>query len=326
MTDDYEGDEEPTDPGHTPEPLHGTFTPLWQCTRIPVEWGIEDQVPVGVHFLAGPPKKAKKSTAALAWALMMGGSDCNVFPVHMRNVHRKGRVAIFSPEAEGGILAQAAEEGLAVYGNPEDESIIVADEPWTFRLDTEKGFNLYRKWMYELRPVLSIIDPLNRMHSGDENSASEMMAILGPLGKLAHELHMCTLIVHHITKPPKDAKPDTILSPYDMRGTGALYGMADGVTTITPRKDGFLHFESIFKRAPDVSRTIRLGIWGQEAKEWMSDLDKEVYKRIREAGGADLSSICESLNKDEIEILEVAAKLERNRYVTRDQDYFHIRD
>lgn len=321
MTDDYSDvDEEPTNPGAVSAELHGTFTPLSQCARIPVEWGIEDQVPVGVHFLAGPPKKAKKSTAALAWALMMGGHEVTTFPVHMRNVHRRGRVAIFSPEAEGGILAQATEEGLGVTLSPEDESIVVADEPWDFKLDTDKGLAKYEKWMKELRPVLSIIDPLNRMHSGDENSASEMMAILGPLGKLAHELHMCTLIVHHITKPPKDAKPDAILSPYDMRGTGALYGMADGVTTITPKKDGFLHFESVFKRAPDVSRTIRLGIWGQEAREWMSELDKEVYKRIKEAGGADLSDICGSMSKDETEILDVTAKLLRNRFITGDKD------
>lgn len=313
MSPDLE-DEEDTNPGAAPEPLHGTFTPLWQCSRIPVEWVIKDQLPVGTHFMAGPPKKAKKSTAALAQALMVSGQETNVFPHHMREVERIGRVVIFSPEAEGGILRQAAEDGLGVHGDEHDESIVVADEPWEFKLDTERGFKKFDHWLREIRPALGIVDPLNRMHSSDENSASEMMALLGPMGKLAHELHMCLLIIHHITKPPKDAKPDTNLSPYDMRGTGAMYGMADGVTTITPKKDGFLHFESIFKRAPDIARTIRLGTWGQEAREWMSDLDKEVYKRIKESG-AGTKELVEVLNKDEDTINESITKLKRNRYI-----------
>lgn len=306
---------DPDDSDDTPqeEPLHGHWTPLSQCSRIEVEWLIKNQLPIGTHFLVGPPKKARKSTAALAQALMVSGKSINAFPSHMREVERTGRVAILSPEAEGGILRQAAEDGLGIELDPYDESIVVADDPWEFRLDSERGRRNFMGWMRDLKPVLAVIDPLNRLHSANENDASEMMMILGPLGMLAHELRMCLLIIHHITKPPKDAKPDANLSPYDMRGTGALYGMADGVTTITPKKERFLHFDSVFKRAEDYSRTIRLGIWGEEAKEWMSDLDKEVYKRVKDGLGEE--ELAEALGKDTDDITLSLEKLRRNRYL-----------
>lgn len=297
-----------------PEPIHGVFTPLWQHERREVNWVIPNQLPVGMHFMAGSPKKSKKSTLALAQALMVAGHKHKVLPFHMSHELDKNEVMVFSHEAEGGILRQAAEDGLGIIGEYSDESILVADEPWTFRLDEETGRKRLINWMEERRPRLVIIDPLNRQQNADENSASEMTAILGPLGKVAHELQLCILIIHHISKPSKD-NGDKAVTPYDMRGTSALYGMADGITTVTPRKGGFLQLDSVFKRADDFSRTIRLGIWGEVAKEWLSDLDNAVLNRLRQTRTSELESLADDLSKDSIEVQEALTKLERNHLV-----------
>ena len=57
-----------------------------------------------------------------------------------------------------------------------------------------------------LRPVLTIIDPLVRLHAADENRVNEMTPVMEELQRLT-ELGTAVLLVHHVSKRSGTRQP-----------------------------------------------------------------------------------------------------------------------
>jgi RecA-family ATPase len=57
-----------------------------------------------------------------------------------------------------------------------------------------------RKTVFDLKPRLLILDPLVRLHRGDENSALAISELLGVLRSLQRDLHVAVVLVHHVRK------------------------------------------------------------------------------------------------------------------------------
>lgn len=259
------------------EELVGVWTDVGDAHKEPPRFIIEGVLPSGIVFLSGPPK-AKKTTLELMLALLVAGyNNLKSLPAEMQEVLQTGRVMVMSAEHSAGELRYMIEDGMGVRVK-NDKSILIAEDPWLWRLDDEDGMQRLLGWLQDLKPLLFIIDPLVNFHEVDENSSGEMVRLLRPIRKWAKDNDSCFMVVHHVPKKKSDDK--TTYKAGEMRGTGALLGMADGVLTLTGVSDDMTHIEAVYKRGRAWQRTVRLGVWGDEMVEGES---KPVVSGVGEA-------------------------------------------
>jgi len=68
------------------------------------------------------------------------------------------------------------------------------------RLDSDEDRQALDSTINELRPRLLVLDPLIRLHSADENSATEIARVLSFLRDLQRKYATAVLVVHHARK------------------------------------------------------------------------------------------------------------------------------
>lgn len=266
------------DLNHPFTPVAGTFTDMFRASKKPPEFIVEGLLPAGLVVMVGPPKEAFKSTISMALANMVAGFECKALPSEYKAV-RTGPVMVFSYEADAGELRTITEEGLGVKGKA-DESILIAEEPDTFRLDDEQAVEQMLFWLNERRPKLVILDPLANFHSFEEKDATKMIQILSPLRRWAKLNDSCFLVVHHTRKLNEDRN----YRADDARGSSAIFGLCDGIIIVSPSKDKLtVTLDCKFKRAPASTRTIQLGAWDFKGRggEPLRDLDKVILNAVK---------------------------------------------
>lgn len=227
----------------------------------------------------------------------------------------EGVALVFSAEAEAGELRHMCEVGMGLRIN-NNESILIADDPWLFRLDDPApgGWPRMKQWLDIIKPKLVILDPLRDFHNADENDAGEMNRLLRPIRQWAMKNEAAFVVVHH-TKKPGDGH--THFKSSDMRGTSALFGIADGAITCTPieGKPNALHVEAIFKKAKGWSSKIQMAIYenkGEMAGEVLSPLDTAVLFGTTSGVSVSVVDLAATLKKDVGLILKSLKLLERN--------------
>lgn len=258
---------------HEPlEPIEGTFTDVGRATRKPPRWVVEPILPEGLVIMAGPPKESYKSTIIMALACLITDHKHKALPADWER-RVDGPVMVLSHEADPGELRFTIEEGLGVKLR-KDESILVADRPEEFRLDEEGGTEELMKWLRSREPILCIIDPLANFHSLEEKDAGQMVRMLAPLRRWAKEEQACVVLVHHTRKLDEDRQ----LRASDVRGSSAMFGLADGLILLSPMQTDYqIVFDVKPKRGRHFTQTVNLGIWdnkGQQGKVPLVGLDK----------------------------------------------------
>lgn len=237
------------------------FTDLSEAVRRPPEWVIPNVLPVGLVILGAPPKTFK-STITAALACVVTRHQVEALPRSLRQPGLHGKAYIFSYEADAGELRDMVETGLKVKLEA-DSNIYVADDPFVWRLDDPDS---RKKLLAELdadeenKPRLVVLDPLVNFHSLDEKDAGDMVRMIAPLRRWAINNEATILLVHHTRKP---SESHTTYDALDLRGSGALFGLVDGVIMLTPKKNA-THFKAVFKRGQSWEADIRLGIFGAE--------------------------------------------------------------
>jgi hypothetical protein len=227
--------------------------------------------------VAGPPK-AYKSAVELAAVLTVCGVPNGVLPADLALCKEPGRVLMLSGEATPGVLRHTAQVGFGV-DVPNDMRFLSMHDPWRWRLDQREDVTELLNWAVELDARLICIDPLRNFHSVDENDSGGMIRMLQPLQQWAMKHKRAVLIVHHSKKlgESKDGSK-RMANADDMRGTSALFGLADAVLTVTPMNGkGLIHVQAILKRGEQWERTIQLGIWGQTSNETIDSETKMVF-------------------------------------------------
>jgi len=285
--------------------IDGVWTDLFAARRKPVQWIIGDLLTTGLAWVVGPPKDAKKSTQALGMGLLVAGYGCSIYPAFMCAPAVDSQVYIISAEADAGELRDMAEGVLGVKGIAK-EAILVADDPWEFQLDTDKGMNLLASELEKRLPKLVILDPFVELHSQDENDAVAVVKILKPIRDWAKRNDSCVLVVHH---PRKLAQDQVKFKRQDARGSGAIAGKADTHLTISPM--GSYHtIEAVFKRARGWTRDLVLGLDGEVAQEVITSDDRKVM----DAWGpdVDIDALARILKMPPSSVRESVAKLARN--------------
>lgn len=287
------------------------FDDLAEAAIIEPRWVIKDLLPVGITLLASPPK-AGKSTITLATACLVAEYVCKALPAFLSEVHAPGPVMVFSAEAMAGELRYMVETGLGVKLKP-DAGILVAKRPEEYRIDQPAGVKKLMHWLRARQPKLAILDPLRNFHDEDENDAGQMLRMLAPLRRWAVDHDSSFVVVHH-TKKLQEGQ--TQATANDMRGTSAMFGVADGVLIATPRaKEGEIVIDATFKRAKGWCRPMVIGSYdnaGSGGSEVITDFDHKVYGCLALGVCATVEEVAAQMNAKTNQVREALLKLARN--------------
>lgn len=149
-----------------------------------------------VGLLAGCPKSNKTWAAIdIAISVASGTKALENFPVP-----KPGRVVFFAAEDPQVFLRErfeaiAARRGLAF----KTLDVHLIDVP-VMRLDDARDQLRLIHTLETLRPRLLVLDPLVRIHTMEENSASEISVLLSFLRSIERKLETAVLLVHHTRK------------------------------------------------------------------------------------------------------------------------------
>lgn len=233
------------------------FVDLGSAQKRDPQWLIKNLVPPGLVFIGAPPKSSK-STMSIAIALLVAGYKCKALPPTLSEVELGGTVMMFSYEADAGELRWIAEEGLGVKVK-DNGGILVCEEPSEFQLDNERGMSRLLHWLNVCDPRLVILDPLRNFHSADENDSGAMSRLLSPIRHWALSHEACVMVVHHAKKLNEDKQH---YDSSDLRGSSAMFGMANGVLIFTPRGEGQMYIKATFKRGAGWEKTVSFAAYG----------------------------------------------------------------
>jgi len=148
----------------------------------------------------------------------------------------------FQVKSSGPVLVFLAEDGFAAVRN-RIEAIcshrrldinmldLYAITEQIIRLDLAGDQQRLEATVKALRPKLLVLDPLVRMHSGDENSAADISLLLGFLRQLQRTYDTAIILVHHASKKHR-AQPGQAL-----RGSSDLHAFGDSNAYLTRKND-----------------------------------------------------------------------------------------
>ena len=261
------------------DPPESVWTDVGEAEYEEPEWVVENILPVGITFIAGPPK-SYKSTVELALLLTACGVENTVMPPDLSQCREPGRVMMLSMEAQAGALRHTAKHGFNT-DIPSDMRFLCMSDPWRFRLDQKQDVQELLGWVTELDAKVLAIDPLRNCHSLDENDSGGMVMMLQPVQQWAVKNRKSVVIVHHSKKLGEERDGGKrMANANDMRGSSALFGLADAVLTITGKGKGLVHIDAIMKRGEAWQRTIQLGIWGMSGVESITEDVRAVFDLV----------------------------------------------
>lgn len=238
-------------------------------TRVAPDWVITNWLKRrNTGFILGEPKRACKSWLLLnlAWELSEGKpawgikhtKDGYLFPTS-----RPMRTVYFTQEDTDDDFHDRA---LLHFSRGREDN----DRLWISTKDLSRIFTspagraaLSRELddvVAKAGPIdLIILDPMRRMHDGNENDSQVISAMFTEIDKYHNRYNCATIFAHHTIKPPRDSMSTfDMTSPQAGRGSGDIYGGGDAFIVVKPvnvgrgrpsrlRRHLELHFET--KRA-----------------------------------------------------------------------------
>ncbi len=208
----------PADAARTPLILIGPMELLQ--VPAPPRWLIADLwVGEGVGIIGAAPK-SYKTWIALEMALAVSsGTPCF------------GRFGV--PEA-GPVIAFFAEDSLAAIrerilavciarGLDLERLPFHLVSSSTLRLDSREDQERLRDVIAQIRPRLVVLDPLVRLHAGDENDSGHIGRLLGFLRSLQRDFGTAIVLTHHNRKTHSIGAPEG----QGLRGSGDLHAWTD---------------------------------------------------------------------------------------------------
>lgn len=187
----------------------------------------------GVGIIGGHPKVGKSWLGLDLAVSVASGTPC--FGHYA--VEDPGPVLVFLAEdAPGAVRARieglCKHRGLALDALP----VTVVDAP-VLRLDTPGDQRRLRTKIAQMRPRLLVLDPLVRLHGGNENSAQTIAALLGFLRELQRTYGVAIVLAHHLSKRASSHPGQALRGSGDLHawGDSNLYlDRQDGLIVVTP--------------------------------------------------------------------------------------------
>lgn len=299
---------------------------LGQAEHKPPNWVVPDLLMAGMTVVGGPPKSGK-STFTYGMIATVVGLPCVAYPPWMRNVRNRGPVCVLSAEASASVIRYDIEKQLRC-PVPDDVEVHVSEDPWDFQLDgvpdaegLTQGQRKLLEWLEWYRPALTVLDPWRDYTDADENDAGQVVRTLRPIRDWHEKNDAAMLLVHHTTKKPHDART-TRNTPQDLRGSGALFGKADGVLMFTPRGDqgdpNPVEIAATFKRGAPWVRLVQPAThdFKGEASEVLLKMDEDVLMAL-DVGVPSFEALLTATKLTKNLLEESLAKLRRNGWVKK---------
>lgn len=195
-----------------------------------------------VGFVAGTPKSGKTWLALEMAVAVASGRPC----LGRFSVPEPGPVLLFAAEDTAAdvrrrveALARARRVGL------DRLAVGLITEP-VLQLDRPSHQARLAATLDKIKPRLLLLDPLVRLHRGDENSAADTSMLLAYLRGLQRQFGVALVVVHHVRKGPLGGQPGQAL-----RGSGDLHAWSDSSLFLLHRNGGVeLHAEHRSHPAP----------------------------------------------------------------------------
>ncbi len=206
-----------------------------------------DRIAHSVARKAGAPERLAEALAALSWAQLMAEPSTPP-PMIRPGVPEVGvtvqagspkagktlwasQVALESRRPTLLVVEEGSRTGLSYRMRLQAAELGIEDPPITLmhrqriRLDDRRSVASLRAYLAETRPALVVMDPLNRLHSADENKPSQMTPVMDALAELAYEDGgRAVIAIHHVNKPSADRRGDI----WDrMRGASSIRSGTD---------------------------------------------------------------------------------------------------
>lgn len=236
------------------------FVPMSEVSAEPPRWVLPGLLVPGLNLLVGPPKSFKsfmvlKMIAAIASKKAIGN------PAEGRIGKRKGPIAYFAKEQSKSRLKYIYESRVLkkmIPKSPVTWDFIVPKNTWRWKADSpESGYDL-EEFIADWKPMICVLDPYIYFHSLDENDP-HLIDPLIPLREAMLKWEGALVVVHHTRKEGNDKNGRTDNGDWNkIRGTSALFGMADSATMLARTSTGALSVVSEFKDFPSTKFTMRI--------------------------------------------------------------------
>ena len=193
-----------------------------------------------VGVVAGSPKVGKSWFGLdLAVSVASGTPALGRFPVHAT-----GPVLVYLaedalPRVRDRVAHLCRHRGLDLARL--DLHVVTADR---LRLDTDRDQLALDQTVARIRPALLLLDPLVRLHSLDENSASDISSLLGFLRSLNRRYQLALVLVHHLAKRSRRNLGQSL------RGSSDLHAWTDSACYLVRRADDRLQLTVEHRAAP----------------------------------------------------------------------------
>jgi hypothetical protein len=211
------------------------FAPISAIERLPEEerWLVEGFLSASsLTVLAASPKAGKTwLVLALAAAVATGTQAMGRY-----QVGSPGRVLLFAAEDDPRSIRERM-ESLCAGQNLQLTAdlavdIITAD---SLKIDTPEDRELLEELLLDRRPRLLVLDPLVRMHSGAESSASHISEVFGYLRQLTRRHKLAIVVTHHLAKSRATGGRQP---GHAMRGSGDIHAAYDHGAMLVRQDDG----------------------------------------------------------------------------------------
>jgi archaellum biogenesis ATPase FlaH len=257
-----------------------TLTDLYQ-EKFPAErWVVQDLIALGtITALTGDSNSYKTFlTQSMAASVVSGGLFLGHFPT------TKGKVLVIDEEN----YRRQVKERYEALGISATSDILFLSQKG-IRIDNEMHIRSLRELIDKEKPVLVVLDSLVRLHSGEENSATEIAKAFAGMRKLADN-DRAILVIHHHSKPQQGFRKRK--ASHSIRGSSDILAAVDShlaidredtVVTITQTKMRLQPELAPFKAAlvPTPEGPSSFAYQGEDTSE--DDRLQEAYQEIKSA-------------------------------------------
>ncbi len=218
------------------EEKDGRALPLVRVADIPdpgpAQWLI-DQLWIDSAFgIVGAEPKSWKSWLTLYLGICVAGG----WKAFNRYDVRQGPVLVFSAEGGKGLVRRRTAALCRAMGVEVPSDLWLIDLP-VLHLDQPEIAERVIKLVERTKPALVILDPLRELHTGDENDAVTIAALLAPLRQLQRFGCAC-MLVHHLSKKSEGRGRSPTRGGQRLRGSSALHGATDSALYMETTGEG----------------------------------------------------------------------------------------
>lgn len=239
------------------EKWRAKLTPLSSVSPDPPKWILPGLLLPGMVLLAGEAK-TMKTTLALCLAAALG--DKHPVPNYRYGkklaVAKERRTVFYvAYEQSAGRLRVLYEKRILHRVLKKAEThVVMAKTPHYWQVDEPQMGCDIAKLIRELKPILTVLDPLVNAHSQDENDPRMIRPFI-PVREAALETGSCVMLVHHMNKgggeEASGGRSGANRQSFNrVRGTSALWGMMDAGHLVSKSPSGGLYYTSEFKDFP----------------------------------------------------------------------------